>query len=119
MRTITILVLVIIFFPSLVLAGIIHGSIKEGEEFIGEGVKVELLLSDSTASPVDSTVDSTRTDKYGSYRMYVEEEGRYTLRVHYREETPTAEIYSYEHPVRYNFILVFDKDDSTYILRRK
>ncbi len=95
--------------PCLSLAGEIYGSIKEGKSNVGQGIKIEIVSADR--------VDSTRTDRLSSYRLIVAKPGKCTLKVHYKNQTPSLVIYSYETPVRYD--LVLETTGEKYSLRRK
>ena len=109
MKRIATLVLLLALFPSFGFAGEIYGSLTEGEKSIGEGVQVEAMCANKSYP--------TSTDKYGSYRFFVQEKGRCVLKVHYKQQSPTIEISSYETSVRYD--LVLEKKDGQYFLRRK
>ncbi|RLI00599.1 hypothetical protein DRO38_06185, partial [Candidatus Bathyarchaeota archaeon] len=106
MKMITMLLLFIMLFPSFVFAGEIYGSIRERERSIEPGIKVEIMTARNTYF--------TETDKYGSYRLYVPEKGKCTLKVHYKQQSPLIEIYSYERSVRYD--LVLEKNNGQYSL---
>lgn len=109
MKTIAMLFPLLVL-PSLALAGEIYGGLAEGNRSVGEGVQVEIRCA-------DKAYPSKATDQYGSYRLYVQEKGKCTLRVHYKEQSPSIEISSYERSVRYD--LVLEKKQGRYSLRRK
>lgn len=96
--------------PSLAFAGEIRGTITKGGRSIGAGVPVEVRCGEK-AYPL------TQTDKYGSFRLFVQERGTCILHVGYQDQTPTREIESFEDSVRYD--LVLEKQDDQYVLRRK
>ncbi len=100
--------LIFLLLPSLVFGGEIYGSITEGGRPVGQGIKVEIT---SAGKPY-----STRTDKYGSYRIYIRGVRKGILKVYYKQQSPTMEISSYERSVRYD--LVLEKQGSRYSLRR-
>ena len=114
MKTIIKVLLFIILFPSSVFAGEVYGCIKEGKKFIGKGVKVEVTS--------DSNTYSTKTDKYGSFRLYVKEKGKCILKIYFTKQdkeqtTQDFAVYSYENPVKYDLFL--EKEDDKYYLKRK
>jgi hypothetical protein len=47
-----------------------------------------------------------QTDGYGSYRVYVPDRGKCSLRVTAPRRSEQFDVYSYEDPVRYDFVLV-------------
>ena len=110
MKTIAILLILIMLFPSFTFAGEIYGSIKVMGNSIGPGKKVEIISADNTPYVKE-------TDKYGSYSIYVKETGRCTLKVHYRGKLPEIIVYSYKRAVRYNLLL--ESEGENYFLRRK
>ncbi len=109
MRTITIALVLFLFCSTFAFAGEIYGSITDGEKSVGPGVKVDVLFEGKT--------QSAETDKNGSYRIYVQGQGKCTLTVHYKQQAPSLEVSSYEGSVRYDLIL--EMKDGRYSLRRK
>jgi len=99
----------LILATSLLLAGEIFGTIRENSKPVKKGIKVEITTAKKT--------DSTETDNYGSYRLFVTEKGKCTLKIHFNKQTPTFEVYSYDKSTRYDFII--EKKDTTYNLKRK
>ena len=91
------------------LAGELVGTISEGDKPIAQGVKVEVTAGDKTYS--------TETDKFGGYRLYVKEKGKCTLKVSYKDQTPTFNVASFDKSTRYDFVLT--QKDGKYILGRK
>jgi hypothetical protein len=49
---------------------------------------------------------STRTDRFGSYQLYVATNGRCQISVHFGGAAIVGDIVSYERPTRYNFDIV-------------
>ena len=90
-------------------AGEIFGTIKEGTKALPKGTKVEIISPHKTYSG--------QTDNYGSYRLYVREKGKCSLKVHVDKLTPSIDIFSYEKSTRYD--LVLERTDSTVALKRK
>jgi hypothetical protein len=109
MRRIAIWFLFIMSLPPFAFGGEIYGDLKEGERSVGQGIKVEIICGGKTYA--------AETDKYGSYRQYVSEQGKCTLMAYYKEQSPVIEIYSYEGSVRYN--LVLEIKDGQYSIRRE
>ncbi len=104
------LVLLILLLPRVAFAGELYGSLTEGKMSVGEGVQVEIQCAETAYPP-------TATDKYGSYRLYVQARGKCLLTVHYKQQSPAIGVSSYERSVRYD--LVLEKNDGQYSLRRK
>lgn len=82
--------------PTLAAAGEIFGTIKEGGK-PADGVTVEIR------SP--ARVYITKTDKYGSYSVYVPEAGKCRLAVKTNGGAPSIEVYSYEKSARYDLVV--------------
>lgn len=89
------------------LAGEIYGTIKESGKPIKAGTKVEVKCAKGSFS--------AETDKLGSYRLFVPEQGKCTLSVMSGDIAPQMTINSFEDSVRYN--LVLDKKDGKPALR--
>lgn len=110
MNAICVSLLLLTLLPSVAIAGEIYGSLTEAEKSVGEGVRVEIRCG-------EKSYPAAATDKYGSYRLYVQETGKCTLKVRYKQQSPAIEISSYERSVRYD--LVLQKQDGQYALRRQ
>ncbi len=110
MKTIPILIVLLVCVPSFAFGGEIYGSLTEGGSSVGPGAQVEVTCA-------GKTYPRNTTDQYGSYRLYVQEKGKCTLKVHYKQQSLSTEISSYERSVRYD--LVLEKKDGQYMLRRK
>ena len=95
--------------PELVLAGEIRGAIEVGGQSVGPGIGIEVHCGEK--------VYSTATDKYGSYRLFLAENGTCQLQIQYQNQTPSREIVSFEGSTRYD--LTLEKDGDRYVLRRK
>lgn len=113
MKTSRIFVLLVMLSPSVVFAGGIYGTIKEGGRPVEERIKVEIV---NPNDPCD-VLASTETDEDGSYNLYVEGDGRFKLIVHYEGQTPDIDVYLYEESVQYNLVLE-KKENGEYSLRR-
>ena len=105
----------IVLLPSLIFGGEIYGTIKIGKRPVGEGIKVEIVCREKTYT--------RKTDKHGSYSIYVQGKGHGIMKVHYPEESdhaPSIEIYSFEKSaIRYDLIIVIDPETHQPILQRK
>ena len=110
MKITTMVILLIVFLPAFAFSGEIYGCIKEGKKFIEKGSKVEITT--------DKNTYSTETDKYGSFRLYVNDNGMCIFKVYYKgQPTQDFAVYTYENPVKYDLIL--GKRDDRYYLKRK
>jgi hypothetical protein len=89
-------------------AGDVSGTITAGGRPIAPGVPVEIKCG--------SAVYSALTDSLGHYRVYVSHTGRCTLSVTYQGRSLSAEVYSYDTPVRYDWSV--EASGATYHLRR-
>lgn len=111
MIRITLMLQIMFLVPSLANAGEIYGNIKQKGGAPVQKATVEIMVN-------QKTVGSTTTDKHGSYRIYVKETGRCTLKIRFDDQFPTVEVYSSKSSTQYNLILE-KKDEGSYSLRRK
>jgi hypothetical protein len=101
-------------------AGRIFGDIQMDGKPLPAGVLVTLQLvpkPDPKATPVAAPIDSTTTDKVGSYKFLVKEDGKCKLTVLVEKQPVSLEVFSYKDPTRYDLIL--EKKDGKLTLRRK
>ena len=104
-------------------AGRIFGDIKLDGKPVPAGLPVEVFLAPPASAPGDTVkpapvrVDSTATDKFGSYKLNVKSEGKCILRLVYEKQTVTLEVFSYKEATRYD--LVLEKKDGKFSLRRQ
>ncbi len=111
MRTpMRITILFALLLPMQLLAGEIFGSITENGKPVGENVKLEIATSNKT-----TYTDST--DKFGAYRVFVKEKGKCTVTLFYKDQTLSAELFSYDKSLRYDWVL--EAKEGKYALRRK
>jgi hypothetical protein len=89
------------------LAGEIYGTVKEGGKPIKAGTKVEVKCAKGSYS--------AETDKLGSYRLFVQEQGKCTLSIQSGDGSPQMTVNSFEDSARYN--LVLEKKDGKSSLR--
>ncbi len=102
-------IIALILLPSIMLAGEIYGTVREGGKAVAKGIKIEVV------TPVKAY--TAQTDAYGSYRLYVVEKGKCTFKVYYKNQEPTFVIYSYDKSTRYDMSL--ESKNGKYSLRRK
>jgi hypothetical protein len=89
------------------LAGEIYGTIKEGGKPVKAGTKVEVKCAKGSFG--------AETDKLGSYRLFVQEQGKCALSVKSGDVAAQMTIHSFEDSARYN--LVLEKKDGKPALR--
>ncbi len=98
------------------LAGRLQGDIRLDGKPVAEGLTVRLTTT-ATPGATPAVVDSTRTDKFGSYKLMAKDEGKFILTLVVEKEPVSLEVYSYKDPTRYDLIL--EKKDGKLSLRRK
>ena len=100
-------------------AGRIFGDIKLDGKPLPAGILVTLqpVKLDEKGAPKPTAIDSTNTDKVGSYKFAVKEECKCKLTVMYEKQAATIEVFSYKEPTRYDLLL--EKKEGKFILRRK
>ena len=90
-------------------AGEIFGSIKQGGKPVPKGTKVEVVTPQK--------VFSGAADAYGSYRFYIPDKGKFTMKVYLDKQSPSMDIVSYEKSTRYD--LSVEGTSGHYTLKRK
>lgn len=104
-------------------AGRIFGDIKMDGKPVPAGLTVKIALAPPASAPgavpapAPIVSDSTVTDKFGSFKLNVKEEGKCILTLVYEKQALTREVFSYKDATRYNLIL--EKKDGKLSLRRK
>ena len=104
-------------------AGRIFGDIKLEGKPVPAGVPVKVAVVPPASAPgakpkpAPVPADSTVTDKFGSYKLTVKEEGKCVLTLLYEKQAITLEVFSYKEATRYDLIL--EKKDGKLSLRRK
>jgi hypothetical protein len=93
-------------------AGKIFGDITLDGKPLAAGVKVKV-----TRPGAKATADSTATDKFGSYKLLVKEEGKTTLTVFYDKHALELAVFSNKEATRYD--LVLEKKEGKLTVRRK
>ena len=109
MKSMSTVLMALLLFAFPLTAGEIFGTITDGTKPVPAGVKVTIARS--------GKVDSTETDKFGSYRIVVKEKGKCVLTVHMKDQAPSQEVFSYDKSMRYDWIL--ETIDEKLTLRRK
>jgi len=89
------------------LGGELYGTIKEGGKPIKAATKIEVKCAKGSYT--------TETDKLGSYRVFVPEQGKCALSVKSGDVAPQMTVHSFEDSTRYN--LVLEKKDGKPALR--
>jgi hypothetical protein len=107
MRMIIAIPLLLAFSVTFAGAGEIYGTVKEGGKPVKAGTKVEVKCPKGSYA--------TETDKLGSYRLFLPEEGKCTLAVRSGDAAPQMTVHSFEDSARYN--LVLEKKDGKPALR--
>ncbi len=106
----TLMCLVMIFFvTSVALAGEIYGTIVDSGKPVQAGVKVEVTVAGKSFTG--------ETDKLGTYHVFVAEKGKGTLTAFYKDQKPSADIFSYEKATRYDWTV--ETADGKLTLKRK
>jgi hypothetical protein len=117
------LALLVCFAASNASAGRIFGDIKLDGKPVPVGLTVKIAVappaSDTVAKskPAPVVADTTVTDKFGSYKLTVKQEGKCILTLVYEKHALTLEVFSYKEATRYDLIL--EKKDGKLSLRRK
>jgi hypothetical protein len=99
----------ILFASAAALAGEIYGTISEDGKPVSAGVKIEVAAGEN--------LYAAETDKFGAYRVFVEDKGKCILTVYYKEQEPKASIFSYEKATRYDWVL--ETVEGKLVLKRK
>jgi hypothetical protein len=104
-------------------AGRIFGDIKLDGKPVPAGLTVKVALAPPASAPgakpqpAPAAIDTTVTDKFGSYKLTVKEAGKCILTLVYEKQALTLEVFSYKEATRYDLIL--EKKDGKLSLKRK
>lgn len=101
-------------------AGRLFGDVKISGKPAAEGVLITVQAAVDPAVKEKGAAqppDSVTTDKVGSYKVMVKNEGKCTLTVHVGKQTAVLEVFSYKEPTRYD--LVVEEKDGKLTVRRK
>jgi hypothetical protein len=104
--------LLFVLFCSIALAaqaGEVYGTIVENGKPIPAGAKIEITAAGKSFAG--------ETDKFGSYHIFVAEKGKSVLTLAYKDQKPTAEVFSYEKSTRYDWTV--ETADGKLVLKRK
>ena len=107
MRNIFLAILCLAILCTSALAGELYGTIKEGGKPVKAGTKVEVKCAKGSYG--------AETDKLGSYRVFVPEQGKCALSVKSGDAAPQMTVHSFEDSTRYNLFL--EKKDGKPALR--
>jgi hypothetical protein len=106
------------FVPlSAAMAGRIFGDIKIDGKPVPEGVAVKIALAPVEGAKTGAVLDTTRTDKFGSYKLTAKPAGKVTLTVLYEKQPISLDVFSYKEATRYDLIL--EKKEGKLAVRRK
>jgi hypothetical protein len=108
MRSLIILMFIILA-ASFGMAGEIYGTIVDAGKPVPSGVKIEITAGEKNYSG--------ETDKFGSYHVFVADKGKCRLTLHFKNQKPAADIFSYDRATRYDWIV--ETVDGKLILKRK
>ncbi len=103
------LIIVFCAAASAVMAGEIFGTIEDGGKPVPAGTKVEVAAAGNKYAG--------ETDNFGAYRIVVNDKGKCTLTVIYKDQKPVTSIFSYDKPTRYDWML--ETVDGKLALKRK
>jgi hypothetical protein len=102
-------------------AGRIFGDIKLDGKPVPAGLTVKIAVVPPAASPDAKPkpvlADTTVTDKFGSYKLGVKEEGKCVLTLLFEKQPVSLEVFSYKDATRYDLIL--EKKEGKLTLKRK
>jgi len=110
MKISALVLLIFCFCPNSCFAAQIYGTLRDTGRPVGPRVKVEVTCGRS--------LYPAETDNYGSYKLFANETGRCTLRVHYQNQAPEIAVDSYRDPAHNDFDLIREPNGQ-YLLRRR
>ena len=104
-------------------AGRIFGDIKLDGKPVPAGLTVKIALAPPASAPgakpkpAPIVADTAVTDKVGSYKLTVKQEGKCILTLVYEKQALTLDVFSYKEATRYDLIL--ENKGGKLSLRRK
>jgi hypothetical protein len=107
MTTVRLIRLALLVCAASSLGGEIYGTIKEDGKPVGKDVVVTVELGGKSYPK--------STDGFGSYRIFVTDPGKCTVKVAFKGQLISSEIESYSTPVRFD--LAIKNKDGKYSLR--
>ena len=99
-------------------AGRIFGDIKSGGKPLPAGILVRITQPLAPEAKTAAVADTTRTDKFGAYKLNVAAEGKCILTVVVEKQEVETTVFSSKEATRYNLILE-KAEDGKLSLRRK
>ncbi len=90
-------------------AGEIFGTIFDAGNPVPEGTKIEVTVAGKGFTGT--------TDKSGTYHVFAAEKGKGTLTAYYKDQKPTADLFSFEKATRYDYTV--ETVDGKLTLKRK
>ncbi len=82
---------------SMAMGGEIFGTIVDGNKAVPEGTKVEVTVAGKTFTGI--------IDKTGTYHIFAAEKGKGLLTAFYKDQKPTADVFSFEKATRYDYVV--------------
>ena len=119
-RLVVLVLVIAVLSSSSAFGARIFGDLKMDGKPVPAGVRMKItrLITDGgKTKPAAGPVDSTVTDKFGSYKLTVKDEGKCSLAVSYDKQVATLDVFSYKEATRYDLIL--EKKDGKLSVRRK
>jgi hypothetical protein len=101
--------MLVLSMASLAAAGEIFGTIVDGSKVVPENTKVEVTVA--------GKIFTGTTDKTGTYHVFALEKGKGTLTAYYKDQKPTADVFSFEKATRYDYVI--ETADGKMMLKRK
>ena len=108
----TLLMALLVVLSTEAIAGKIFGDVSIDGKPVAAGIKLRITHPGATA-----TADTAVTDKFGSYKLMVKEEGKSVLTIVYEKTALGLPVFSNKEATRYD--LVVEKKDGKLSLRRK
>jgi hypothetical protein len=101
--------MLILLAASAAVAGEIFGTVSESGKPVAAGVKVEVTIAGNSYTG--------ETDRFGTYHVFAKDKGKGILTVHYKDQKPAADVFSYEKATRYDWTM--ETADGKLTLKRK
>lgn len=98
-------------------AGRIFGDIKLDGKPLPDSIRVRITQPLAAEAKTAAVADSTLTDKFGSYKLNVKDDGKCILTVVYEKQAVELIAFSYKQATRYD--LIMERKDGKLSLRRK
>ena len=108
MKLLTCLALILLS-TSAAMAGEIFGTILDAGKPVPEGIKIEITIAGKSFTGA--------TDKTGTYHVFAADKGKGTLTAYYKDQKPTADLFSFEKATRYDYTV--ETVDGKLTLKRK